>query len=258
MKNNPVTVFLEKLDLDTKEIRAYLYCLENGPQLISRLAQIIGSTRTNAYDTIKKLEEKGLVHMLGSNYGRKVQASNPEDIRNLLDHKIQKIKSLEKELGQVIPLLKTNTNPLSPLTRVSYFEGPENVRKMIWQSLQSKEKIIKIAGSELDLAESLGKEFLVDYHNRRKDKKIILETLRPDSKRLGGPEFSNDKMYLREIKIRPSGKIRLKSNMLIWDNFVALYSLKNKIVFGTLIESEDLAIMMSSWFDVIWKQSKQI
>ena len=68
MKNNPVTIFLEKLDLDTKEIKAYLYCLENGPQLISRLAQVIGSTRTNAYDTIKKLEKKGLVHMIGSNY----------------------------------------------------------------------------------------------------------------------------------------------------------------------------------------------
>lgn len=258
MKNNPVTIFLEKLDLDTKEIKAYLYCLENGPQLISRLAQVIGSTRTNAYDTVKKLEEKGLAHMLGSNYGRQVKANNPEDIRNLLQHKTQKIKSLEKELDDIIPLLKNNTNSLSPFTRVSYFEGPENIRKMIWQSLQSKEKIIKIAGSELDIAESLGEEFLVDYHNKRKDKKIKLKALRPDSKKLTGIEFNNDASYFREIKIRPNEKVRLKSNMIIWDNFVALYSLKNKVVFGTLIESEDMAIMMSSWFDVIWEQSTKI
>jgi hypothetical protein len=129
---------------------------------------------------------------------------------------------------------------------------------MIWQSLQSKEKIIKIAGSELDLAESLGEEFLVDYHNKRKDKKIKLKALRPDSKRLHSIEFNNDASYYREIKIRPNEKIRLKSNMIIWDNFVALYSLKNKVVFGTLIESEDMAIMMSSWFDVIWEQSTKI
>lgn len=255
MYNNPVITFLKKLDLDTKEIKAYLFCLENGPQLISRLAQVIGSTRTNAYDTIKKLEHKGLVHLIGSNYGRKVKASNPSDIQHLLEHKTKEIKSLEKELHDIIPYLKTNTNSLSPITRVSYFEGSDNVRKMIWQSLQSNEKLISIAGSELDLAESLGKEFLIDYHNKRKDKKISLQALRPDSKRLTGTEFTNDHLYLRKIRIRPIGKVKLKSNMIIWDNFVALYSLKNNIVFGTLIESEDMATMMSSWFSVIWEQS---
>lgn len=259
MQHATIKDFLLKLGLDTKEVRAYLYCLEHGPQLISRLAKIIGSTRTNAYDTIKKLEQKGLCHTVGSTYGRKVKASDPEDIKELLDNKTKEVKDLKNELDSLLPSLKKNpAGLLSPFTRVSYFDGAENVRKMIWQSLQNKNKKIKIAGSELDMATSLGAEYLIDFHIKRAEKNISLEALRPDSKRLPGPLFKDDKKYLREIRIRPKGKIRLKSNLIIWDNYIALYSLKDKIVFGTLIESEDLSIMFDTWFDFIWDNSRKI
>ncbi len=143
MESTTIKEFLLKLGLDTKEIRAYLYCLEHGPQLVSRLAKITGSTRTNAYDTIKKLEQKGLCHIVGSTYGRKVKANDPEDIKELLDNKTKEIKDLKNELDSLLPSLKKNaTGLLSPFTRVSYFDGVENVRKMIWQSLQNNNKSI--------------------------------------------------------------------------------------------------------------------
>ena len=259
MEQSTAQDFLIKLGLDTKEIRAYLYCLEHGPQLVSRLAKITGTTRTNTYDTIKKLEQKGLCHLVGSSYGRKVKASDPEDLKGLLDNKAKEIKDLKNELDSVIPSLKKNPMGLiSPFTRVSYFDGVENVRKMIWQSLQTKNKKIKIAGSELDMATSLGTEYLNDFHAKRKEKGVFLEALRPDSKRLPGQLFKDDKKYLREVRIRPKGKIRLKSNLIIWDNYIALYSLKDKVVFGTLIESEDLSIMFNTWFEFIWENSRKI
>lgn len=259
MGNNKIKSFLTKLDLDDKQIKAYLYCLENGPQLMSRLAQVTGTTRTNTYDIVKKLEAKGLVHTLGSNYGRKVKASGPEEIKELLDNKTKGIKDLKNEFEALLPILKKgNVGHISPFTHVSYFEGIDSVRKMLWRSLQTKNKIIKIAGSELDIASALGIEYLVDYHNKRFEKNIKLETIRPDSSRLIGEIFKNDKKYLREIRIRPKGKVRLKSNLIMWDNYIALYSLKDKIVFGTLIESDDMSIMFGTWFDFIWESSKKI
>lgn len=258
MPNTTITTFLEKLGLSRKETLAYLYCLEHGPQLITQLGKVTGATRTNTYDIVKKLEKKGLCHTTGSSYGRKIKVSNPEDIKDLLDNKSKEIKDLKNDFEILLPLFKKNsTVGLSPFTRVSYFDGVDSVRKMLWQSLQSKSKTIRIAGSELDMASSLGKEYVSDFHIRRKAKGIFLETIRPDSKRLEGEVFKNDKAYLREVRIRPKGKVRLKSNIILWDNYIALYSLKDKIVFGTLIESDDMAIMLNSWFDVIWENSKK-
>ncbi len=259
MQKTTIKAFLEKLGLSQKETLAYLYCLEHGPQLVTQLGKVTGTTRTNTYDIIKKLEQKGLCHTTGSSYGRKIKANNPEDIKDLLDNKSKEIKDLKNDFEELLPLLKKGMiQTPSPFTRVSYFEGVDSVRKMLWQSLQSKEKNIRIAGSELDMASSLGKEYVVDFHTRRKTKGIYLETIRPDSNRLEGEVFKNDKAYLREIRIRPKGKIRLKSNIILWDNYIALYSLKDKIVFGTLIESDDMAIMLGSWFDIIWENSKKI
>jgi sugar-specific transcriptional regulator TrmB len=259
MQKTTIKAFLEKLGLSQKETLAYLYCLEHGPQLVTQLGKVTGTTRTNTYDIIKKLEQKGLCHTTGSSYGRKIKANNPEDIKDLLDNKSKEIKDLKNDFEELLPLLKKGMiQTPSPFTRVSYFEGVDSVRKMLWQSLQSKEKNIRIAGSELDMASSLGKEYVVDFHTRRKTKSIYLETIRPDSNRLEGEVFKNDKAYLREIRIRPKGKIRLKSNIILWDNYIALYSLKDKIVFGTLIESDDMAIMLGSWFDIIWEHSKNI
>lgn len=257
MQKTTITTFLGKLGLGQKETMAYLYCLENGPQLITQLGKVTGTTRTNTYDIVKKLEQRGLCHSVGSSYGRKVKANNPEDIKELLENKSKEIKDLRNEFENILPLLKEGSlHSPSPFTRVSYFEGVDSVKKMLWQSLQAKEKLICIAGSELDMATSLGKEFVSDFHEKRKQKNIKLKTIRPDSKRLEGKVFTDDKLYLREIRIRPKGKVRLKSNIILWDNYIALYSLKDKIVFGTLIESDDMSIMLGTWFDIIWENSK--
>lgn len=259
MRNTTITTFLEKLGLNQKETLVYLYCLEHGPQFITQLGKVTGATRTNTYDIVKKLEQKGLCHSTGSSYGKKIKVNNPEDIKDLLENKSKEIKELKNEFDTLLPLLKKGVvQSPSPFTRVSYFEGADNVRKLLWQSLQAKEKLIRLAGSELDMASSLGKEYVIDFHEKRKEKKIALQTIRPDSKRLDGAVFTDDKMYLREIRIRPKGKIRLKSNIILWDNYIALYSLKDNIIFGTLIESDDMSTMLGTWFDVIWEYSKKI
>ncbi len=259
MEAKNIKDFLNKVGLSQKETRAYLYCLSRGPQLISNLAKVTNTTRTNAYDVVKKLETKGFCHIVGSSYGRKVKASNPEDLKQVFENREKETKELKNELQNLLPFFEKNKNNfLSPFTKVSYFEGVENVKKMLWLSLQANNKKIKIAGSELDMVSSLGKEYMIEYHEKRKEKGIYFEALRPDSKRVEGGVFMLDKEYLREIRIRPKGKVRLKSNLILWDNYLAFYSLKDKVVFGTLIESEDMAIMFESWFDFIWENSKKI
>ena len=255
---NKIKDFLIKIGLDDKASRVYLYLLSSGPQTASYIAKNCGLTRTNAYDVVKKLENSGLCFNQGASYGKKIKANQPKELISLINDQENEIISLKKELIDLLPLLNSfDSYKPSSQSQVSYFSGKESVKKLIRTSLQSSESELRFAGSELDIIDKLGKEFLIDYHLRRSSKKIFIKSLRPGIKRPAEEIFIDDKKYLREVRLRPEGLVKLKSIIMIWDNYVAFCSLDND-VFGSLIENNNLATMLKSWFDFIWNESKII
>lgn len=255
---NKIKDFLIKIGLDDKAARVYLYLLSAGPQTASYIAKNCGLTRTNAYDVIKKLESNGLCFNQGAMYGKKIKANKPKELVSVITDREKEIISLKNELTNLLPLLNgLDSYKSSAQSRVSYFSGKESVKKLIRISLQTSDASLRLAGSELDIIDKLGEEFLADYHARRAAKRIFLKSLRPGVKRPSEEIFTDDKKYLREARLRPEGLIKLKSTIIIWDNYVAFCSLANDI-FGTLIENDDLATMLKSWFDFIWDKSKII
>ena len=255
---NKIKDFLMRIGLDDKATRVYLYLLSSGPQTVSCIAKNCGLTRTNAYDVVKKLETSGLCFNQGASYGKKIKANKPKELISIINDKESEISSLKKELIDLLPLLSSlDSYKSSGQSQVSYFSGKESVKKLIRLSLQSSESELRFAGSELDIIDKLGKEFLIDYHLRRASKKLYIKSLRPGIKRPTEEIFINDKKYFREVRLRPEGLVRLKSIIIIWNNYVAFCSLNNDI-FGSLIENDNLAIMLKSWFDFIWNKSKVI
>ena len=255
---NKIKDFLIRIGLDDKAARVYLYLLSSGPQTASYIAKNCSLTRTNAYDVVRKLETNGLCFNQGASYGKKIKANKPQELISIINDRENEISSLKKELVGLLPLLSSfDSYKSSGQSQVSYFSGKESVKKLIRISLQSSDSELRFAGSELDIIDKLGKEFLVDYHLRRVSKKLYIKSLRPGIKRPTEEIFIDDKKYLREVRLRPEGLVRLKSIIIIWDNYVAFCSLNNDI-FGSLIENDNLAIMLKSWFDFIWDKSKVI
>lgn len=248
--------FLTKAGLTEKEISAYIYLSTYGPQHVSILAKACGMTRTNGYDVVKTLEKKGLCFNLGSLYGRKVQANPISQIKKIIKEKELELINLERELSTIEDVFKKIEKPRKVTrTNTSYFEGEESIKKLIMMSTRSTEREVLTVGSEIDLVDSLGSDFFEIYHEKRKVSKIYLKSIRPGNKRASGEVFSDDKKYIREVRVHPEGKIRLKSNMFIWDNYVAIITNEDRLV-GTLIESAALSIMLKSWFSFIWEYSK--
>ncbi|MCX6795496.1 MAG: hypothetical protein NT165_02080 [Candidatus Falkowbacteria bacterium] len=250
--------YFEKLGLNEKEIKVYLFLLSRGPQLVSSLAKGCGLTRTHAYDIVKHLESLGLSHSLGSEYGKKIQALSVNQIGDLIDQKERELKSLKNDFFSISDALNSLTNIESHTKpNVAYYYGLANLKKLINLTLHAEEKMIRAAGSELDLIEKLGQEFMINYHLRRADKKVQIQSLRPGIKRGNDEVFRDDKKYLREIRLRPEGEISLKSNMMTWDNYLAVYSLGDE-PFGILIENEALSVMMKSWFNFVWSKCPKV
>lgn len=258
MENKIIYNYLTKAGLNDKEIKVYLYCLTNGPTHASIIGKNCNISRTNVYDVTKKLEEKGLCYNMGSEYGKKIKANPPSHIKELLEVKEKEIASLKNNLEEVIREIKKfdNFKPIGA-PKVSYFEGKESIKKLFSAILQSEEKVVKIAGSELEMIEVMGVDYMIDFNERRAKKNIKLEALRPGIKRGSHDVFRDDKKYLREIRIRPEKEIRLKSQIIIWGDHVAFCSF-NGDSYATQIEDKQMSLMQKSWFDYIWNKSDKL
>lgn len=257
--NEKIKEFLNKLGLSDKEILVYLHILSSGPQHVTKIGNICKLTRTNTYDIIKKLEEKGLSHSLGSEYGKKIKANSPNQLKDLIEIKEKEIKSYKAGFENIISdLEKINFKDDNRVYNVSYFKGKENLKKLLNLTLLSKNKEIFISGSELDMINILGEQFMVNFHEKRISKKIKLFALRPGNVRGNNIIFKNDIKNLREVRIRPENQIRLKSVTILWDNFISFSSFDENDMFATLIENEMISKTQKSWFDFIWEKSKKV
>jgi sugar-specific transcriptional regulator TrmB len=253
MNQASIPSFLARMGLSEREAAAYLLCLKLGPQTMAAIAKHLHITRPNVYELIKKLEEKGYVHTIGAAYGRKVQAHPPEELKRIVAAKITESARLEAELDDLLPLFRQATS-----SAASPFSTAENIKKMLWKSVHAKSRTIYSAGSELDIQKALGTTFLKEHHAYRASQGVHLLALRPGDTRLPGKEFHDDTAYLRTIRVRPPETVRLKSNMWIWDDFIAFFSIKDGQCLGILIENAALAMMLRSWFELIWEQSTPV
>lgn len=257
--NQKIKEFLNKIGLTEKEILVYLHILSSGPQYVAKIGISCKLTRTNTYDVIKKLEEKGLCHNLGSEYGKKIKANSPNQLKDLIEIKEKEIKYYKSEFENIVSdLEKINFKDNNKVYNVSYFKGRENLKKLLNLTLLNKEKEILIAGSELDMINILGEDFMINFHKKRIERKIKLSALRPGNIRGKNPIFIEDTKNLREVRVRPENQIKLKSVIIIWDNFISFCSFDEEDIFATLIENEMISKTQKSWFNFIWEKSKKV
>lgn len=257
-KQKEIIEFLKKFDLKEKDVVVYLYGLSTGPQYVSQIAQNCKITRSNAYDVIKRLTERGLCKNLGATYGKKVAMLPPEELESMLGRKQREISELSSELSLLMPeLKKLPKKKVFIQPKVTYFEGLEGVRKLFESSLQTSDPEILTMLSEEGIFTVLGKEFVNDYVKRRISKGIMSKSIRPKAENdTEDPLYRKHKESLRDIRIKPDNVV-IQSTILIFDNRVGFITVKEE-AFGTLIESHDFAVTMKSWFLALWEISKKV
>lgn len=246
---------LAQLGLNDHEIRIYLDLLQHGPRPIAVLAKRAGLSRTNGYSVIQGLEEKGVCYSSGASYGKKIHAHNPEALVSIIKNKKRELDELERGLEGLKQLVLMSENSGYSGHRVTYLEGIENIKKIFTLMTEPGVSHLYGVGSELELETYVGYETLLTFHERRKREKIRFSILRAGPDRLPGEAFHNDDTYLREVRIRPKGKVRLKSQLYLFNNTIIFLNLFDK-PFATVIENEPMFVMFHSWFDFIWSASE--
>lgn len=229
---------LERAGLSKGEIEIYLVLLKLGSSLVSKIAQETGLHRTNIYDTLEKLREKGMVSYVIKENRKYYSASNPD---KLLDY----IKEREAEIESILPELKGYLNIPRSESIVEVYKGKEGLKSVLKDILKEGKNYVVL--EEDGYIQKVLPHFYPQFNVQLNKSKVKVRVLTKDTKNIA-------KRNLMQIRSLPEF-ISFPSATAIYGNKVAIF-VWDEPYHAILIKSKQVAESYRSFFEALWKQAK--
>jgi len=238
---------LKSLGFKDKKAQVYRVCLELGQANAQEIAKLAQIERTSVYAILDSLVEDGLISVVVKKKRKVYISENPNNLMELLKGKVELFE-------KTLPMFTSIFREASKKPQIRYYQGRDNLKEILRDSLSSKEKIIRHFTSAQDIVEIFGKEYLEHYVENRVKNGIGVLSLRPKDKEADNWYLKADnKDVLREGRFLPEN-ISFDVVCFIYDNKVSIISSKNES-FGFIVESNEFAEFMKSIFYLIWDSS---
>lgn len=244
LDNMEKSELLHELGLSDKEARTYLAILELGTSSIGAIADRAKVKRTSIYNFIQHLVELGLISrsmLRGRNY---YTALPPTRLLSLQQERAQRLESM-------LPEFLSSFNAAQNKPRISYLEGPEQMRNIVREEPRCKSEALYIWTGR-DIMEMIGGvRFMTEIDKARIAKGVRIRVVRFRDKDVRFPTSAHGEKYLREIRFAPPN-FKISMSMGIYDTGkVGFFSSKAE-GFGILIESKELEVLMRALFQSFW------
>ena len=160
------------LGLSRNESKIYVSLLETGASTITKIADASGIHRVNIYDSLKRLQERGLVGQLQRNGSKFYQAAPPVALRNIIREK-------EIKLEQIMPQLELSKSLAGVVPEVQTYVGFDYVRNMFLHFLELNKDIFSMnvpqyVLDQMSIHGMPGKYFQEEIHKRRIQQKQMM------------------------------------------------------------------------------------
>ncbi|MCX6778997.1 MAG: helix-turn-helix domain-containing protein [Candidatus Magasanikbacteria bacterium] len=235
------TLELQKIGLHKSETAVYLFLLENGLSTPPQIAKATKIARTNTYNILEELKNKGLVKEQEKGKHKAYLANDPETLLHSIELK-------KTTLEKIIPDIRAVYSSQKNKPKIRFFENLEQIKEIYLQSLEA-EKIMAI-GSTKSFSD-LMPDFYTFYTGKIKEKGIVFEDiLTSPSKLKGAPEQISTLKGLYEAKFLPDKYKDKPTDILIWNDSIAFITLQEPF-FGTIITNKLLAENFKMIFEVL-------
>ena len=250
-----VNDFLLNLGLNGKEIKVFLALLELGNQPASIIAKKAGFPRSSTIFTLDCLAKKGFA-IKGASIGQTTYYSpiNPTKIKDLLNHKQQRIQNQIAELDKLAPEFKNLVNNFLPQSKICYFEGVEGVCKMIELITENDTPLYFISGHEFH--PEIDKYIKNVYTPRRKKMKTKCQMIISKTEKAKSYIEASPDVY-EWIAYAINTKNTLESTIVIYEDKIQFQNCHGDSIGGVLIENQYLAQTMLTVFNLL-KNTKRI
>lgn len=243
------------LGLDEKESEVYLRLLRLGPTRASVLAYQMRLPRTTVQNILKRLETDGLVTKKIEKNVFIFQALHPDNLQPLLQVQQRKLMAqyerTQEELQKHIPQL-LNTMQGSKVPNVRFFQGPEAVRMVLFDTLTSKTELKDFAN--IDAMFQHAKETNDQYVAEREKTKITKRSLLLDTP--FAREVYNSGTYSpkshKGYKWINSNLYPFALEMNIYDGKVSYTTYVKDDFVGVIIENDYIYEMHNSMWNLMW------
>ncbi len=239
-----VFMYLEKLlenfNLNQKQAKTYLACLELGPSSVLRISQKAVLPRSTTYEVLNSLRQQGLVSTFRKKNIKYFTAEEPQKI-------INKIKNKTKLLIEALPQLEAAQYKAKNQPVVRFYQGKQEIKNILEKTLQEAREIV--AFTSVDDIFSTLEYFFPKFVQKRVKKKIPVRVILRESSKARERKTSGPQ-ELRQVKIMPS-KYEHHGVMLMWGDKTAILSLKEELT-AVIIESKQLTAIQIATFNCLW------
>ena len=235
---------LSELGFSRNESKIYFSLLKNGLSNPTKISSSTSIHRTNVYDCLDRLIEKGLVGYIYKEGKKYYQASDPNKLKDILQEKEQK---LYKILPEMLRLKQTSPNKeLAEIHR-----GMKAVRMNLYSFLRKRNPILVYGIPKIAL--SLMEDFILIYHKKRIRRKTIMKHIYDEdaTKRI---EQLN-KMPYTYAKYLPKMKNSPVSTNVCGDEIV--FILWSEVPYIIKIKNKEIANSYKNYFELLWKIAKK-
>lgn len=236
---------LIELGFTKNEATIYLTLLDIGLAAVTKIAEHSKIHRTNVYDALERLVEKGLATYIFKEDTKYFEATDPENLINLLKDKEVKLKS-------ILPQLLLKRKLASNIGEAHVFEGLSAFTRFLDSLLKLKSPILVYGIPRR--APELMKTFIPHFHERRIKLKIPMLHIYNFN--------AQDRVkYLNTVPYTEAkymvDKFESKAHTLICGNQVNI-TLWIDPIKSIQIINEEIADSYREHFNIIWKHAKKV
>jgi len=243
------TKILEQIGLSKNEIKIYFALLELEQSTATPIVKRSGVPNSKVYPTLDKLIKRGLVSYIVKNNVKYFQASDPENIIDLLNEKEKQLSQQKDEIKRLIPQIEYKRKLAKHKQEATIYEGFEGI-KVAFNNILNKvpknqEYYVFTLGEELGKSEL--KHFFRDYHKKRIQKRIKVKLIANQKIKT---TFLKHHQY-KNMKIKFS-KFKLPTGIFIYEDYVmTVVWIGDPTAF--VIKSKNNAEKYKEFFQEIWK-----
>jgi sugar-specific transcriptional regulator TrmB len=233
---------LESLGFNRNEALVYLELIKMGKASPLELSKRTKIHRSNMYDILEKLFEKGIVDKSIESNKKIFYPVEPKD---LLDY----LKQKEKQLEEILPEMERIYSYEKDDRVVTISEGINSAKNIISHLIDLKEPIFSIGAIPKELFSF--KKFFDEFNRLRIKKKITLKYIFEEEDKGEMKKFQ--KLDFTEVRYMPTIN---KSVLTFLCGDKILILIWNDSVETILLKSLNLKEAYKTYFDFLWEKAK--
>lgn len=230
---------LHELGLTDNEVRIYLVLLRQDTLNPAEIAGKLGLHRSYTYDTLERMQEKGVVNSVLKNNKRCFQATSPENLVELLKFRLEQFQ-------KIVPDLTKAMRSVQEETRVELHKGERVYRTLIKDiiaSCKQNEEVLCIGIDEEVLLKEVEPIYLRQYFTTIKTKNIKERNI----VKKGAKRVKNPNLRYKELPAELIGR----TMQLIYGNKAAIFVLGTPY-YLIIINNAEIAESYRKQFNALW------